>query len=258
VDFLNNNKEFGWDTGYNFIKDALKLKNDSYFGNKNNIILGISIESEEFLNKMLLGESVFDSNLLVSKENIDSDEFDKKHSINIFKKGIWFETVYELHDYLEKIAFKFNDNLLPPSLSRLDYWYIPIQSNKIHQKLIDYYKKQKDIHDMYYIIIDEEIKCKDNRILGQKNKIELCIGFITILKKPFEIIVNEGIIGNDDVYRATVFNENHLNLEYYHWNFKQKKKSFNTQTELIKYLNELEFKFNDNTSFIPVKISKRI
>jgi len=259
IDFFNNNRKMLRITGYNLVKNALKLKNNTFFGEKDsqNIIIRFSIRSDDFLNDILSGRSSINPKYLVSKGDVDNDEFNDKYGRNTFKKGISFEKRIEFYEYLERNAFKFNNNSLLPSLSLLDYWYIPISSNKIHQDLINYYCKTPDIQDKYYIIIDEEIKCKDNRILGIRDKITLCIGFITFLKKPFELMVNEGIIERDDIFRATVFKEEYLSLDYYYWNFKHKKKSFNKQTDLVKHLEKLNLKFDDESTFIPIKDERR-
>lgn len=188
VDFFNNNDESVFQAGYHVVDGALMCKNGHKFGvfNHKNIIMIISIRSEDSFQK-LLNDKTLNPKFLVSRDEINSDEFYDENHDEVFKKGKSFEDNYALFNYLEEISFKFDDNSIPLSTDLLDYWYIPIRSNMVYKRINELCKNAKDIDDKDYIIIDEEIKCKDGRILGEKNKITVYFEFITQYKRPFQI-----------------------------------------------------------------------
>ncbi len=79
----------------------------------------------------------------------------------------------------------------------------------------------------------------------------ICYEFITEKRELFEILIDEGVIQKEQVFRAFDFNEEHLKINYFDWNFKKSKQSFNSAEELADYIKEIDFKFEDNTSFNP-------
>ena len=248
VDFFNNYDKSVSKGGYHVIDGALKRKDGQFFGklNQKNILMNISIRSEEAFQK-LQAEKILNPEFLVPHEEIDSDEFSNELD-EVFKKGKFFENEYFLFKDLEVISFKFEDNSIPLSTDLLDNWYIPIRSNNDFKNLTDFYKKNtKDILDMWYIIIDEEIKCKDGRVLGEKSRISVCLLYITKSRSPFKRMVGEGLIKEEDVFRAINFNEDYLKIDYFIWNFKKSKEFFNSVKKLADYLKDVDFKFEDNT-----------
>jgi hypothetical protein len=234
------------------VDGALKLKNGKYIGDidQKNIILSIAIKSEDIFQKLIL-EKVLNPEYFVTNEEIEPDELSENPEEE-FRNGIFFETDYELFEHLKEISFKFKDGSIPLTPSLLEYWYVPIHSNNMYKNIKPLYENKNLIFDMDYVIIDEEIPCKNGRVLGKKKQITVCFEFISKnYRRPFLKMIDEGVLQEELVFRAIDFNEEHLTIDYFDWNFKKTKQSFNSAEELADYLEEIDFKFEDNTSFNP-------
>jgi len=252
VDFFNNYDGSVSISVYYVIERALKCKDGRLFGhpNQKNLLMTLSIESEDDFQK-LLSDKILNPDFLISDEEIGSEEFSEKPEETYKNENFFHLNYYKLFKYLEENSFKFEDNSIPLTPDLLDYWYVPIPSNTVYERVNALYKNKNLIDDMDYIIIDEEITCKNGRVLGEKDKIMICYRFITGKKELFKILVNDGVIQEEQVFRAFDFNEEHLKIHYFHWSFKKSKQSFNSAEELADYLKEIDFRFEDNTIFKP-------
>lgn len=252
VDFLNNQDGSVSENAYFVLDRAIKLKDGKYFGypGKKNILLAIAIDSEEAFQN-LLAKRILTPEQVVSYEEMDPNEFSKDPS-RIFRDEIPFlKNHFKLLKYLKKNGFTFEDGSIPLTPLLLDYWYVPITSNTVYENVLPLRDDPKLIFDMDYIIIDEEITCKDGRVLGKKDQITVCFEFVSIdFRRPFQKLFEEGILREDQVFRAVVFNEKHLKI-HYDWEFKKSYQSFNTTKEMTNYLEEINFTFEDGTKFIP-------
>lgn len=254
VDFFNNTNrdKIGYRSGINVIDGALKCKDGRFFCkvNQKNILFSLFIKSEEALQD-LINKKVLNPKLFVPHEEIEPSELGKNFEEGVFKNGKWFEIDMDLFDYLEELSFKFEDNSIPLTPALLERWYIPIRSNIEHNRISENYERFHYTDRMAYIIMDEEIKCKDGRILGKNNKITVCFQFNTPCKNLFEKLVREGLVKKEDIFRAIEFKEDQIQIDYFFWKFKRKKQRFKSIDKLTEYLKAINFKFDDNAIFKP-------
>ncbi|MFW9875500.1 MAG: hypothetical protein ACFFG0_20530 [Candidatus Thorarchaeota archaeon] len=252
VDFFDNHDVTFSSLVYFMLDGALKRKEGQYFGDidQKNILMSIAIKSEDLFQK-LISEKVLNPEYFITHDEIEPDEFSENAAVS-FKNGLFFETDYELFEHLKEISFKFQDGSVPLTPYLLKYWYVPIHSNSMYKNIKPLYENKNLIFDMDYVIIDKEITCKDGRVLGKKKQITVCFEFISkYYRRPFLKLFEEGVLKEEQVFRAIDFNKEHLKIDYGHWTFKKSLQRFRKEEKMAEYLEEIDFKFEDNTIFKP-------
>ena len=147
--------------------------------------MSIAIKSEDMFQKLKLKKNL-NPKYLITHEEIEPDEFNENAAV-IFKNGIFFESDYDLFEHLMEISYKFKDGSIPLTPFLLKYWYVPITSNIVYENVLPLNENKNLVFDMDYVIIDEEITCKDGRVLGKKDQITICFEFISkFYRRPFQ------------------------------------------------------------------------
>jgi len=129
-------------------------------------------------------------------------------------------------------------------------WIVVVTTNKEHFNLLDHvFENQKNFYLGVDIVLDGALKLKDGRLIGENNKKMLLKTFTTKTKDYFKDIIKKNIINSNAIISVDngiddddFFIEDETELL-------KKGKSFENERELLKYLNQNDFKFDDGSRY---------
>lgn len=129
-------------------------------------------------------------------------------------------------------------------------WIVVVTTVKEHISLLDYiFENKRGIYPGVDIVFDGRLKRKDGRSIGENSKKMLLKTFTTKTKSYFKDIIKKSIINSNaiisvdnDIDDDEFFIEDETELL-------KKGKSFENERELLKYLNQIKFRFNDGSRY---------
>ena len=127
-------------------------------------------------------------------------------------------------------------------------WIVVVTTNKEHISLLDYiFENKGDVYLGVDIVFDGALKRKDGRLIGENSKKMLLITFTTKTKNYFKDIIEKSIINSNaiisvdnDIDEDEFFIEDETELL-------KKGKSFENERKLLKYLDQIDFRFDDDS-----------